>query len=267
LRMHDGIGPARGRMMLALLAPKSGASTYDWAEAVAAAPARSRVALTETMQGLEAAREQVGTAARVTAIFRILCPLVLSRYSEGPARVEDLDRLSGAAAAWTISPHGSPRSPSTRRYRPETSRAAPPRRGLCRDLDSAFSQGARVAGSAPPTPGRRRIPFDMALTSGAGLAEERRLFYVATTRARDLLTLYTPLRMPVHRRSHNDRHCLAPASRFLSEPVLAALDIQELAPPVRHRDRPRRARHDHGRSGPSLALMRHGRQLQGRILT
>jgi DNA helicase-2/ATP-dependent DNA helicase PcrA len=74
------------------------------------------------------------------------------------------------------------------------------------------------------------FPSDMALTSGAGLAEERRLFYVATTRARDLLTLYTPLRMPVHRRAHDDRHCLAPASRFLSDDVLSALDVQELAP-------------------------------------
>jgi DNA helicase-2/ATP-dependent DNA helicase PcrA len=75
------------------------------------------------------------------------------------------------------------------------------------------------------------FPSDMALTTGAGLAEERRLFYVATTRARDLLTLYTPLRMPIHRRAHNDRHCLAPASRFLSDEVLSALDIQELPPP------------------------------------
>ena len=232
LRMHDGIGPARGRMMLALLAPKSGASTYDWAEAVAAAPARSRVALTETMQGLEAAREQVGTAARVTAIFRILCPLVLSRYSEGPARVEDLDRLSGAAAAmddlsaWiaeiTLDPPIS-----------TGDLAGPPH------LDEDYvvistvhsAKGLEWLAVHLPHLVDGAFPSDMALTSGAGLAEERRLFYVATTRARDLLTLYTPLRMPVHRRSHNDRHCLAPASRFLSEPVLAALDIQELAPP------------------------------------
>lgn len=74
------------------------------------------------------------------------------------------------------------------------------------------------------------FPSDMALSSGAGLAEERRLFYVATTRARDQLTLYTPLRMPHHRRSRDDRHSLAPASRFLEDDVLSALDIQELAP-------------------------------------
>jgi DNA helicase-2/ATP-dependent DNA helicase PcrA len=70
----------------------------------------------------------------------------------------------------------------------------------------------------------------MALGSAAGLAEERRLFYVATTRARDRLTLYTPLRMPYNRRSRNDRHGLAPASRFLEGEVLSALDIQEDTP-------------------------------------
>ena len=74
------------------------------------------------------------------------------------------------------------------------------------------------------------FPSDMALSSAAGLAEERRLFYVATTRARDRLTLYTPLRMPYHRRARNDRHCLAPASRFLDDEVLSALDVQEQAP-------------------------------------
>jgi DNA helicase-2/ATP-dependent DNA helicase PcrA len=70
----------------------------------------------------------------------------------------------------------------------------------------------------------------MALSTEAGLAEERRLFYVATTRARDRLTLYTPLRMPYHRRARDDRHSLAPASRFLTGDVLSVLDVQEQAP-------------------------------------
>ena len=55
--------------------------------------------LSETLEGLGAARRQIGALARVTAVFRLLRPLVLSRYSEGPARVEDLDRLSAAAGA------------------------------------------------------------------------------------------------------------------------------------------------------------------------
>jgi len=231
LRLHEGIGPARGRMLLGLLAPGSGASAYDWGEAVAAAPARSRVALTRTLQDLDSARGQVGTSDRVTAVLRILRPLVLSRYSEGAARVEDLDRLCSAAcamddlSAWlaeiTLDP---PMATGDIAGAPH--------------LDEDYvvistvhsAKGLEWLAVHLPHLVDGAFPSDMALGSGEGLAEERRLFYVATTRARDSLTLYTPLRMPIHRRAHDDRHCLAPASRFLSEEALAALDIQELAP-------------------------------------
>jgi len=94
----------------------------------------------------------------VTAIFRILCPLVLSRYSEGPARVEDLDRLSGAAAAmddlsaWiaeiTLDPPIS-----------TGDLAGPPH--LDEDyvvISTVHSAKGLECCSAPPTPGRRRIP-------------------------------------------------------------------------------------------------------------
>ena len=231
LRLHEGIGPARGRMLIGLLAPGSGASSYDWGQAVAAAPARSRVALTQTLEDLDTARGQVGTSVRVTAVLRILRPLVLSRYSEGPARVEDLDRLCAAAcamddlSAWlaeiTLDPPVA-----------TGDIAGPPHLDEDYVVISTVHSAKGLEWSAVHLPHLvdGAFPSDMALGSGDGLAEERRLFYVATTRARDLLTLYTPLRMPVHRRAHNDRHCLAPASRFLSGEVLAALDIQELAP-------------------------------------
>jgi DNA helicase-2/ATP-dependent DNA helicase PcrA len=231
LRMHDGIGPARGRLLVGLLTSQAGPSPEGWAEAVAAAPARSRVALTQTLQDLDSARTQVAGGARVAAIFRLVRPLVLSRYSAGPARVEDLDRLAGAAAAmddlpaWlaeiTLDPPVS-----------TGDRAGPPH------LDEDYvvistvhsAKGLEWLAVHLPHLVDGAFPSDMALTSGAGLAEERRLFYVATTRARDQLTLYTPLRMPHHRRSGSDRHSLAPASRFLEEGVLAALDVQELTP-------------------------------------
>ena len=54
---------------------------------------------------------------------------------------------------------------------------------------------------------------------------------IALTRARDQLTLYTPLRMPHQRYSGSDRHSLAPASRFLTDAALDTLDVVEAAPP------------------------------------
>ena len=71
------------------------------------------------------------------------------------------------------------------------------------------------------------FPSDMALATPSGLAEEQRLFYVAVTRARDELSIYTPLRMPHHRRARDDRHSYAPESRFLTRETLQTLDVVE----------------------------------------
>jgi DNA helicase-2/ATP-dependent DNA helicase PcrA len=72
----------------------------------------------------------------------------------------------------------------------------------------------------------------MALSSATGLVEEQRLFYVAATRARDELTIHTPLRMPHHRRARDDKHSYAPASRFLDDAALATMDVHEDRPSV-----------------------------------
>ncbi len=67
------------------------------------------------------------------------------------------------------------------------------------------------------------IPSDMALSDKAGLEEERRLLYVALTRARDTLWVSMPQRFHVRRFGSDDKHLLAPLSRFL-EPVRAHFD-------------------------------------------
>ena len=75
---------------------------------------------------------------------------------------------------------------------------------------------------------RRGLPLRHgAATDTEGLAEEQRLFYVAATRARDELRIYTPLRMPHHRRARDDRHSFAPESRFLTPEALCTLDSCE----------------------------------------
>ncbi len=59
------------------------------------------------------------------------------------------------------------------------------------------------------------IPSDMALRDADGLEEERRLLYVALTRAKEHLSITAPLRF--HHRPEGDAHNLAPLSRFLDE--------------------------------------------------
>jgi len=75
------------------------------------------------------------------------------------------------------------------------------------------------------------VPSDMALTSPAGLAEERRLFYVAVTRARDQLFLYAPLRLHHHRLASDDRHGYGQLTRFLDAAALEACETADAAPP------------------------------------
>ncbi len=65
------------------------------------------------------------------------------------------------------------------------------------------------------------FPADMALGSAEGLEEERRLFYVAVTRARRNLAIYVPLRYHHHR--IRDDHSWAQPSRFLSDAVRSTL--------------------------------------------
>ena len=65
------------------------------------------------------------------------------------------------------------------------------------------------------------FPSDMALGTPEGLEEERRLFYVAVTRARKDLAIYVPLRYHHHR--VRDDHSWAQPSRFLSDSVRSTL--------------------------------------------
>jgi DNA helicase-2/ATP-dependent DNA helicase PcrA len=222
LRMHDGIGPARSRALLPLV------TDADDNTVVAAAPAQARVSLDATLMRLGDARALANIAERVTGCLTLLRPLIQSRYPDSGPRLENLERLASAAAGSadlaafvadiTLDPPAS-----TSDY------AKPPH------LDDDYLTLSTVhSAKGLEWPSVHVIhvidgafPSDMALSTPTGLDEEQRLFYVAVTRARDRLTLYTPLRLPHHRHARDDRHSYAPASRFLTPDAMATLDVRE----------------------------------------
>ncbi len=66
------------------------------------------------------------------------------------------------------------------------------------------------------------IPSDMATGSTEEIEEERRLLYVAMTRARDRLHLLVPQRFYVHQQSgQGDRHVYASRTRFIDDGIAA----------------------------------------------
>ncbi|MDM8004630.1 MAG: ATP-dependent helicase [Phycisphaerae bacterium] len=68
------------------------------------------------------------------------------------------------------------------------------------------------------------IPSDMATKDEVQIDEERRLFYVALTRAKDWLYVYFPLRYYHVKHRTGDAHNIAQLTRFLPKKALALLD-------------------------------------------
>ncbi|CAN5373816.1 ATP-dependent helicase [soil metagenome] len=76
------------------------------------------------------------------------------------------------------------------------------------------------------------IPSDMATGSTEEIEEERRLLYVAMTRARDQLSLVVPQRFYVHNQaSAGDRHVYGARTRFIPDSILDRFS-RETWPPV-----------------------------------
>jgi len=71
------------------------------------------------------------------------------------------------------------------------------------------------------------IPSDLAAGTTAELEEERRLLYVAMTRAKDDLHLIVPQRFFAHQQPTNgDRHVYASRTRFLPDSLLALFEMR-----------------------------------------
>jgi DNA helicase-2/ATP-dependent DNA helicase PcrA len=232
LRLHEGIGPAHARRVLDVLRLNEPSIFERHASALDTVPARNREALAATVGGLIAAAGLDHTGERATAILAALAGPLRARYPDASARIADLERLADAAAS-RPSLHDALVELSLDPPASAGDLAGPPR------LDEDYliistvhsAKGLEWPVVHLPQLADGAVPSDMALATPEGLAEERRLFYVAVTRARDELYLYAPLRLHYRRAGYDDRHGYAQLSRFLNAAALARCETVDAALP------------------------------------
>ena len=211
-QLFDGVGPATAKTLVAALAE-------PLAETL---PALDALMPEETQPSWRAFRARVAdalrrteTAAQATLLGRALAPLVVANYADSAPRLEDVDELVAAAAASADLQSfvddlvlDQPQS-SSDVGRPKLDEDYL----VLSTIHSAKGLEWTAVHLLRATDGN--IPSDMALSTTEGLEEERRLFYVALTRARRHLHLYAPRRY--HYKPIGDAHGYGKLTRFLSD--------------------------------------------------
>ncbi len=221
LQLLPGIGPAIARRLLGSL-DESGPAGLDRLEPPAAAR-HLWSGFAETMKGLVQEPAWPGDLERVRAFYD---PLLPELHENARLRLLDLDQLLSIAL----------RSPGRERFLTDLTldppeavgdEAGPPLRDeeqlVLSTIHSAKGQEWKAVFVLNCVDGC--IPSDMATGSEAEIEEERRLLYVAMTRAKDELDLMVPQRFFVLlQHPRGDRHLRANRTRFIPDRLLPVFD-------------------------------------------
>jgi DNA helicase II / ATP-dependent DNA helicase PcrA len=225
LQLLDGVGPATARRVLEALEPDSGGLIEvlaRWPGARTGLSTEAREPADAVIAALGAAAETTAAGPRAEALREALGPLVEAHYPDGAVRLQDLDAL--VAAAGQASDLG--RFVADLVLDPPASSADLAGPG---SLDEDWLVLSTVH-SAKGLEWRSvhvlalydgNFPSDLSAGDREAIEEERRLLYVALTRAQRDLHLYVPLRYYHRPRGVDDGHGYGKASRFLTERVQA----------------------------------------------
>lgn len=232
LQLLDGVGPITARKVVTALGVDDGdaAESTDadvlahWPLAAAEIPAAVRPQADAVAAALRS-RPGEPVAAHADRLREALVPLVEGAYDNVLARLADLDalvaasahatRLGDVAADLTLEP---PASTGDLAGAPLVDEDWV----VVSTIHSAKGLEWDVVHLVHASDGN--LPADMALGSRDGLEEERRLFYVALTRAQRALHVYVPLRYHHRPKGRDDAHSFGQLSRFLTAKVRACLD-------------------------------------------
>ncbi len=222
LQLLEGVGPIRARRVLdALRAPGGGPPELNrWPQAAAHVPDSSREHAGAMIDALAGAGLTGTAGAHVERCCAALTPLIRLRYPDGAVRVSDLDQLVAASSGAEDVRHFV----SELVLDPPISSAdlaGPPHLDEDYLVLSTVHSAKGLEWEAVHLIGAYdgNFPADMSTANEEGVAEERRLFYVALTRARRRLHVYVPFRYYHRARGRDDAHGYGQASRFLSDAV------------------------------------------------
>ncbi|MBV9135189.1 MAG: ATP-dependent helicase [Chloroflexi bacterium] len=230
LQLLDGIGPAGARSIMTSLgvrdAPRDPLRTLiDSPPRVPDATAVGLNALRLALADCTADSTPLPPASEIARIRQFIEPFILERYSSGQARLQDIEQLEQVAGNYSV----RGRFLSELALDPPSATsdlAGPPLLDedylILSTVHSAKGGEWDVVHIIHAADGM--IPSDMSTGNQEEIEEERRLFYVALTRARDNLYVYFPLRFYRRPRGLDDNHHFAQLTRFLPEPVQSLFD-------------------------------------------
>jgi DNA helicase-2/ATP-dependent DNA helicase PcrA len=222
LQLFEGVGPGTARRCLPVVAGAAGTLA---ALSRLPLPAAARPARDELQRLARDCGRDVLPAVQLERVRGFLEPLLRRRYDDAEPRLRDLEQLEQVAAGFatreafvtelTIDPPSS-----------TADLAGPPMLDedylVLSTIHSAKGGEWDVVHVIHAADGM--IPSDMATGDDERIEEERRLFYVALTRARHDLRVYFPLRYHRRNRGYEDRHLHAQLTRFVDDGVLQLFD-------------------------------------------
>ena len=224
LQLLDGVGPALAQRCLAFLASEAHAvgALARFGVPPAVAPGWEPFAV--LLAAL--AQPDAPWPGQLEQVVRWYRPYLERRHDDAAVRAADLDMLVALA----------PRFASRERFLTELALDPPEASGDLSDHPS-LDEDYLILSTVHSAKGQEwdsvsvlnvadgNFPNEFATGSAAGLEEERRLLYVAITRARDNLDLVEPQRYYVTRQPrHGDGYVHGARSRFLGEAVLGCLE-------------------------------------------
>ncbi|MCA9034020.1 MAG: ATP-dependent helicase [Planctomycetaceae bacterium] len=169
--------------------------------------------------------DEGGVASDINAIRMFYTPLLESRYDNVKARSNDLEQLEVMATRY-----------QTRNEFLSEMALDPPTSTQELPADPWLDEDYLILSTIHSAKGLEwdsvfvihaadgNIPSDMATGSEEEIEEERRLFYVAMTRAKNNLYVMRPERYYFHHRRRSDQHSLSKITRFLPPDIQATME-------------------------------------------